>query len=167
MTAGTARPVELVRSHALSNAEREAVLNLQISTEQLEFAGPVGKSVAACEVADVAEVAGLAIRVAPEIVGWVALKRGASAPGWVESGAVAVSGLRIDSRHQGRGIGPAALAEMGSWVRRHWPESSRLVLRVDDGNGAGIRAYEKAGWVEIGERLVGRVGLERTMTLVL
>jgi GNAT superfamily N-acetyltransferase len=134
MTAGTARPVELVRSHALSNAEREAVLNLQISTEQLEFAGPVGKSVAACEVADVAEVAGLAIRVAPEIVGWVALKRGASAPGWVESGAVAVSGLRIDSRHQGRGIGPAALAEMGSWVgatgrnRRAWYCASTMAM---------------------------------------
>jgi RimJ/RimL family protein N-acetyltransferase len=42
-----------------------------------------------------------------------------------------------------------------------------LVLRVDDGNRAAIRAYEKADWIETGERRIGRVGLERTMTLTL
>ena len=163
----TTRRIELIRSRALDAAGREAVFNLRISAEQLEFAGPAARSVAACEAGDPAEVAGLAIREAGDIVGWVALKRGASAPDWVEAGAVAVSGLRIDSRHQGRGIGPAALAELAHWIKRHWPGSARLVLRVDDGNGAGIRAYEKAGWVEIGERRMGRVGLERTMTLAL
>ena len=159
--------VELIRVHALTAAEREAVLALRISAEQLEFAGPVAKSVVACEAGDPAEVAGLAIRVAGDSVGWVALKRGASAPDWVEGGAVAVSGLRIDSRHQGRGIGTIALDALACWVAGHWPESSRLVLRVDDGNGAGIRAYEKAGWAEIGERRFGRVGLERTMAFAL
>ena len=167
MTAGTTPRVDLIRTHALSATEREAVLELGISAEQLEFAGAIAKSIAACEAGDPAEVAGLAIRVANDIVGWVALKRGASAPDWIEGGAVVVSGLRIDGRHQGRGIGSLALAELARWVARHWPESSRLVLRVDDGNHAGIRAYEKAGWVETGERRIGRVGLERTMTLAL
>ena len=159
--------VELIRSHALDAAERDAVLSLRISAEQLEFAGGVARSVEACDAGDPAEIAGLAIREAGAVVGWVALKRGASAPDWVEDGAVAVSGLRIDSRHQGRGIGPAALAELARWIRGHWPEASRLVLRVDEGNGAGIRAYEKAGWVEAGQRRAGRVGLERTMALAL
>ena len=99
----------------------------------------------ACEAGDPAQVAGLAIRVAHAIVGWVVLKRGASAPDWVDDGTAVVSGLRIDGRHQGRGIGSAALAEPARRVERHWPEASRLVLRVDEGNGAGIRAYEKAG----------------------
>ncbi len=167
MTLDTTLRIELIHVHALTTAEREAVLGLQISAEQLEFAGAVAKSVAACEAGDPAEVAGLAIRAANDIVGWVALKRGASAPDWVGSGAVAVSGLRIDRRHQGRGLGPLALGELAHWVARHWPESARLVLRVDDDNHAGIRAYEKAGWVETGERRVGRVGLERTMALAL
>lgn len=167
MTLSATPRVHLIRVHALTAAEREAVLALRISAEQLEFAGAVAKSIAACEAGDPAAVAGLAIRVTDDVVGWVALKRGASAPAWVEAGAAVVSGLRIDSRHQGRGIGSAALAEMARWVARHWPESTRLVLRVDDGNGAGIRAYERAGWVEIGERLDGRVGLERTLTLAL
>ena len=165
-TAATPR-VEVVDWHALAAAERDAVRALEISAEQVEFAGGVARSVAACEAGDPAEVAGLAVRVGHDIVGWVLLKRGASAPDWVDGGAAVVSGLRIDRRHQGRGIGPAALAEMARWVARYWPGSSLLVLRVDDGNAAGIRAYEKAGWREVGTRLAGRVGLERTMTLAL
>ena len=131
----------------------------------VEFAGNVGKSVAACEAANPAEVAGLAVRVDSGIVGWVVLKRGAAAPDWVGADAAVVSGLRIDARHQGRGLGGAALAALAEWVARHWPQTALLTLRVDDGNAAGIRAYEKAGWVETGERRVGRVGVERTMSL--
>ena len=157
--------VEIVDWHALPSADREAVLALQISAAQIEFAGPVARSVAACEAGDPAEVAGLAIRVDADVVGWVILKRGASAPGWVADGVAVVSGLRIDMRQQGRGIGAAALSAMARWVARHWPGTSLLTLRVDDGNVAGIRAYEKAGWVENGERRVGRVGVERTMSL--
>jgi hypothetical protein len=39
-----------------------------------------------------------------------------------------------------------------------------MTLRIDDGNAAGIRACVKAGWVEVGERRDGRVGVERTMS---
>ena len=157
--------VELVDWHALEAPHRAAVLALRISEAQVEFAGPVARSVAACEAGNRAEVAGLAIRADGDIVGWVMLKRGASAPDWVEPGAAVVSGLRIDAGQQGRGIGAAALGAMADWVARHWPHTSLLTLRVDDGNAAGIRAYEKAGWTEIGDRRVGRVGLERTMAL--
>jgi len=152
---------------ALSAAERDVVLGLQISREQAEFAGSVARSVAACEAGDPGEVAGLAIRAGRDIVGWVLLKRGAGAPDWVAGDAAVVSGLRIDHRQQGRGLGALALAELARWVGRHWPQAMRLVLRVDEGNAAGIRAYEKAGWREVGERRVGRVGVERTMTLAL
>jgi GNAT superfamily N-acetyltransferase len=165
MTAVAVPRVDLVDWRALSPDERSAVRTLEISTQQIEFAGTIDKSVAACEAGDPAEVAGLAIRVEQHLVGWVVLKRGASAPAWVGAQAVVVSGLRIAAPHQGRGIGSLALAEMARWVPRHWPGTSRLTLRVDDDNGAAIRAYEKAGWVEIDERHMGRVGLERTMSL--
>ena len=167
MTTAPAPRAELVDWRALTAAERDAVLGLEISAEQLEFAGDVGKSVAACEAANPAEVAGLAVRVDDGIVGWVVLKRGAAAPAWVAVDAAVVSGLRIDARHQGRGLGGAALAALAEWVARHWPQAALLTLRVDDGNAAGIRAYEKAGWVEAGARHVGRVGVERTMSLKL
>jgi hypothetical protein len=93
--------IELADWHTLEAAERDGVLALQISAPQIEFAGPVARSVAACEAGDRAEVAGLAILVEGGVVGWVVL----------------------------------------------------------------IRAYEKAGWIKTGERRVGRVGLERTMSL--
>ena len=149
----------------LTPAERDAVSGLEISAAQVEFAGTLAKSIASCTSANSEEVAGLAIRADERIVGWVVLKRGASAPEWVEPGAVVVSGLRIALQHQGRGIGSLALGEMARWVASRWPTCSRLVLRVDDDNAAGIRAYEKAGWIEAGERRAGRVGLERTMSL--
>ena len=157
--------VELVDWRALSPTDRQAVLALRISAEQLEFAGPVARSVAACEAGDPAEVAGLAIRDDAGIVGWVILKRGAAAPDWADADAAVVGALRIDQRRQGRGLGAAAVGEMARWVARHWPQTARLMLRVDDANAAGIRAYEKAGWTEIGERCTGRVGVERTMAL--
>jgi len=157
--------VELVDWRALSPGDRDALRGLEISAAQIEFAGTMSKSLAVCETGDPVEVAGLAIRLECAIVGWVVLKRGASTPEWVGADAVVVSGLRIDTRQQGRGIGSAALGEMARWIAQHWPESSVLKLRVDDGNVAGIRAYEKAGWIEVGERRDGRVGLERTMSL--
>ena len=150
---------------ALSPLERDAVRGLTIADAQIEFAGTVERSIAACEAADASEVAGLAILADDVVVGWVLLKRGGAAPDWATDGAVVISGLRIDQRHQGRGLGAAALAEMARWVARCWPTTSLLMLRVDDGNVGGIRAYEKAGWIEIGERRVGRVGVERTMSL--
>jgi ribosomal protein S18 acetylase RimI-like enzyme len=158
--------VTLVAWNDLAPAERAAVLRLEISPEQIEFAGTTRKSVAACDAGDRAEVAGLAIRTSDsrDIVGWVLLKRAAAAPDWVGPDTAVVSGLRIDMRHQGRGIGATALAEMARWVLQHWPGTKTLALRVDDGNVAGIRAYEKAGWVETGERRTGRVGVERTMS---
>ena len=165
MTAALPRRAELVDWRALTPAERDAVLGLVISPGQAEFAGDVGKSVAACEAANPAEVAGLAVRVDGAVVGWVVLKRGAAAPDWVGADTAVVGGLRIDTRHQGRGLGGAALAALADWVARHWSRTALLTLRVDDGNAAGIRAYEKAGWIETGERRVGRVGVERTMSL--
>ena len=167
MTTAAAAQVELIDWRALAPAERDAVANLEISAEQVEFAGTVARSIAACEAGDAAEVAGLAIRSVGEIVGWVLLKRGKAAPAWADADAVVVGGLRIDRRQQGRGIGAAAVAALAPWVAKHWTQAGRLMLRVDEGNVAGIRAYEKAGWREVGERRVGRVGVERTLQLPL
>ena len=166
MSAG-APLVTLVEWQALDAAGRDAASQLQIDAAQIEFAGTMARSIAACEAGDPAQVAGLVIRAGGEIVGWVLLKRDDAAPDWADDGAAVVSGLRIDLRHQGQGIGTTALAALPRWIACHWPTTTRLALRVDDGNEAGIRAYEKAGWVEVGERRLGRVGVERTMALAL
>ncbi len=157
----------LVEWRALDAAGRDAARRLEIDAAQIEFAGAMARSIAACEAGDPTQVAGLAIRAGEEIVGWVLLKRDGAAPDWANDGAAVVSGLRIDLRHQGQGIGTTALAALPRWIACHWPTTTRLALRVDDGNEAGIRAYEKAGWIEVGERRMGRVGIERTLALAL
>lgn len=65
----------------------------------------------------------------------------------------------------GQHLAPGQRDAMARWVAQAWPEAALMMLRVDDGNAAAIRAYEKAGWVDVGERRDGRVGLERTMSL--
>ena len=162
-----ASEVALADWRRLPAAERAAVRQLRISAEQHEFAGTIERSIAACEAGDPGEVAGLAIRADGDVVGWLLLKRGAAAPDWVDADAAVLGGLRVDQRCQGRGLGSLALSELPCWVARHWPQTMRLMLRVDEGNVAGIRAYERAGWREVGERRVGRVGPERTLALVL
>jgi len=152
--------------NGLSVERRDAVRGLAVTPEQAEFAGTVAASIAACEAGDPAHVCGLAILAGGDVAGFVVLKRGAALPLWAPGpDAVVVSALRIDVARQGLGLGTRALAALRAWVRAHWPEARTLMLRVDDGNGAGIRAYEKAGWVETGERVHGRVGIERTMVL--
>ena len=163
-------PAPHVRLHAwqsLTPAERDAVAALRISPAQVEFAGTTARGIAACERDDLSQVAGLAIRADGAIVGWVLLKRGSALPGWAAADAAVVGGLRIDQRHQGHGLGTLAVVELASWVGLHWPSTARLMLRVDEDNAAGIRAYEKAGWREVGNRRTGRVGTERTMALAL
>jgi RimJ/RimL family protein N-acetyltransferase len=159
--------VTLDEWRTLPDAARDAVRDLRISAEQHEFAGTIARSIAACEAGDPADVAGLAIRADGEVVGWLLLKRGAAAPDWVDADAAVLSGLRIDARCQGRGLGSLALAQLARWVADCWPDTARLMLRVDEGNVAGIRAYENAGWREVGERRIGRVGPERTLALAL
>ena len=69
MTATLAQRAELVDWRALTLAEHHAVLGLEIGAEQLEFAGDVGKSLAACE------IAGLAVRIGERHVGRVGVER--------------------------------------------------------------------------------------------
>jgi hypothetical protein len=111
MTLAAAR-VEIVDWRALSPADREAVLALQISAAQIEFAGTIARSVAACEAAirRRGRRAGHSRRRRCRRLGRPQARRLRARLGRAD--AAVVSGLRIDARHQGRGIGAAALAAM-------------------------------------------------------
>lgn len=148
----------------LSAEERAGVRGLTISAAQIEYAGTIEAAIAHCEANDEGELTGLAILAPTGIAGFLLLKRGRAAPDWVPDSAAAITALRVDTGHQGRGVGTAALQLVPAWVGSNWRRVDSVVLSVDEENAAAIRSYRKAGWSDDGVRIRGRIGWERRMT---
>jgi diamine N-acetyltransferase len=148
----------------LSSLEQAAVSGLVVTSDQVEFAGTVERAVESCKADHSDQVAGLAILKDQIVVGFLVLKRGASAPSWADPAAATVSALRVGLSYQGQGIGSAALKVLPSWVAENWPESPLLALSVDEENHSARRAYVKAGFVDHGSREQGRIGWVRFMS---
>lgn len=155
--------LRLTAWQTLDNSQRAAVALLQISPQQIEYAGTVARAIEGCEADDGSGVLGIALLHGATVVGFLACKRDKAAPAWAPAGAAVISGLRIDARWQGKGMATAALRLLPDWLAQHWPENPQIVLSVDEDNLAGIRAYEKAGWVDRGVREEGRIGWVRYM----
>jgi len=156
--------ISLKRWQLLSPSERTAVLGLAVTSQQVEFAGTVERSVESCEGDQNNQIAGLAILENQAVVGFLVLKRGASAPSWANPAAATVSAMRIDLSCQSKGIGSAALSALPPWVAENWPESPLLALSVDEENQSARSAYAKAGFVDHGTREQGRIGWVRFMS---
>jgi RimJ/RimL family protein N-acetyltransferase len=154
----------LIRWQDLAANDQAAVLRLEITAQQAEFAGTVQRAVASCEMDSDNDIAGLAIRSTQGIVGFLVLKRRSKAPDWALPEAAMVSAVRIDLAHQGKGLGAAALEAVAHWMASNWPESSILSLSVDEENSAGLRTYSKAGFQDHGLRVQGRIGWVRYMS---
>ena len=163
----SALPILLERWQLLGPEQRDAVLQLHIPAEQVEFAGSIERAVAACEAGTPLEVAGLAILQGQRVVGFVVLSRGSKLPSWAPPESAALTAMRIDSREQGKGLGKASLALATSWLRRHWSDTATLALCVDEHNNAGRRAYAAAGFSEYTEPKPGRIGVVRYLSMSL
>lgn len=148
----------------LSPLEQTAVLTISVTSEQVEFAGTIEQSVDICKADEFNQIAGLAIFDHQRVVGFLVLKRGASAPPWADPMAATVSAMRIDVSCQGQGIGSRALQALPSWVAENWPESPLLALAVDEENQLARNAYARAGFVDNGIREQGRIGWVRYMS---
>ncbi|PPC75222.1 hypothetical protein C4K68_21530 [Pokkaliibacter plantistimulans] len=149
---------------SLSPIEQAAVLNLNVTVQQIEFAGTVERSVQTCQEDQVNEVAGLAIMQENSVAGFLLLRRGSSAPLWAGSGVVAISAMRIDLSQQGKGLGSAALRAVPDWLVAHWPESKEIRLSVDEDNQLARNAYARAGFADLCIREEGRIGWVRYMS---
>ncbi|QNM98821.1 GNAT family N-acetyltransferase [Chitinimonas koreensis] len=147
--------------------ERQAVLSLSVTDEQIEFAGSVERSVERCNAEPDGQVAGLAIFECDAIVGFMLLKRATVEQAWANPSDALVTAMRIDLAHQGKGFGTAALRAVPGWIAQHWPDSRRLALSVDEENAAARRAYEKAGFIDSGVREMGRIGWVRYLAMPL
>jgi ribosomal protein S18 acetylase RimI-like enzyme len=153
----------IVRWQDLSSAQQASVRRLKITDAQVEFSGSIEKAIAACESDQAGHIVGLALCYRENVVGFLLVKQSTAAPDWTPPGAAIISALRIDQAHQGRGFGTTALQVLPDWIAQHWSHINALVLSVDEGNTAGIRAYQKAGFHDLGQRVPGRIGYVRYM----
>lgn len=80
--------------------------------------------------------------------------------------ALALTSLSIDPACQGRGIGLAAMQAVPGFVQRHFPDTRRIVLAVNQRNHTALRLYARAGFV-ISHTREGPVGPQWVMELPL
>ncbi len=102
-------------------------------------------------------------------VGVLTLQSGAATlAGWPDDQSVwLLRGFLIDSKSQGRGLGTlaarAASEEARKLTTRLGGGQAGVVLSVNERNPAGLGAYTKAGFVDVGRYLGGNAGPQRTM----
>lgn len=157
-------PIHLQPWHSLSPAQQSQVRTLSISPEQIEYAGAVEKQLASVEAEPSDDLVGLCILEGEEAIGFLVLKRGAAAPEWAPPNSVVISGMRIDQARQGGGVGSHALILLPAWLQANWPTVTDIALSVDEENSRGIKAYGRAGFVDWGQRVAGRIGWVRYMS---
>ncbi|GAA3736142.1 GNAT superfamily N-acetyltransferase [Spinactinospora alkalitolerans] len=69
--------------------------------------------------------------------------------------AVLLRAFYIDPQWQGQGVGRAACAALDSLVRGIAPEATEVLLTVNEGNPAAVRAYLAGGFAHTGRRYLG------------
>jgi RimJ/RimL family protein N-acetyltransferase len=74
-------------------------------------------------------------------------------PGGVapEPSDVLLRGFFVDAGAQGRGIATRALTRLPHFVAEQAPGARRIVLTMNTGNPAAIRAYRRAGFLDRGQ----------------
>ncbi|MEH3078568.1 MAG: GNAT family N-acetyltransferase [Quadrisphaera sp.] len=78
--------------------------------------------------------------------------------------AVLLRSFVIGEQHQGRGLGTAAARAAVALAPATTPAARLVVLTVNERNHAGLRAYAKAGFADVGRYLGGHAGPQRAMT---
>ncbi len=91
------------------------------------------------------------------VVGFGILDRGGSLAELTRTPetAVLLRAFYVAPEWQGHGVGRAACANLDVLVRAVTPESTRILLTVNEANRAGIRAYGAGGFVDTGRRYLG------------
>lgn len=69
--------------------------------------------------------------------------------------AALLRGFYVAARHQGRGIGTAAAAQVPALAAGLYDDADLVVLTVNERNPAAITAYERAGFRDTGVRYLG------------
>lgn len=101
-----------------------------------------------------------------DVVGYFVLSTGSQRDKYLpapDPAGVALRGLSIDERVQGRGIGTAAMQQAAAFARQHFPQADHLFLVVNQRNASARKIYQKAGFGDWHERDGGEHGPQWVM----
>lgn len=71
--------------------------------------------------------------------------------------------LSVNPQMQGKGIGKAAMLEVGNFVRTHFETCDEIVLAVNQKNDSAYHIYLQAGYIYDGKTRIGRSGPQYLM----
>lgn len=74
------------------------------------------------------------------------------------SHAILLRAFSTDNRHLGKGYAKKALNLLPFFVKEHFKEVNEIVLAVNDENLVAQSLYQKCGYIDEGERRMGRKG---------
>ncbi|MCA1029660.1 GNAT family N-acetyltransferase [Bacillus timonensis] len=81
--------------------------------------------------------------------------------------AILLRAFLIDQKHHGKGYAKKGMEALPSFVKENLPAFNEVVLAVNFQNPVAKRLYEKAGFVDNGGRLEGRIGMQYILHLAL
>ncbi|WP_314305177.1 GNAT family protein [Brevibacillus parabrevis] len=88
-------------------------------------------------------------------------------PYYAHERSVLFQSFSIDSRQQKQGYAFRTLRELPNMARQYYPEADEVILTVHHTNIPAITLYQKAGFVDRGERFAGEHGEEWIFHLAL
>jgi len=158
----------LVGYEDLTPSQRQALEQLEVMPEQIQYSGDIHTALNALQVNPNQNIRGFVLLGDERPVGFFLLKRGDCLAHWAQQDATAtLNALQIDHREQGKGLGKACLQALPAALSLKWPDITQLMLSVDADNQAAIKLYVGQGWVDTGEAYRGRIGFERRLVLEL
>ncbi|PLR68897.1 MULTISPECIES: GNAT family N-acetyltransferase [Bacillaceae] len=131
----------------------EKALNLKVKENQSNFVPTVAVSLAKVYIkpdGENVEYLPFAIYDQEQIVGFVmhAYEEKTSNMFWI-------NGFIIDEKHQGKGYGKAALAEIVKWINNRFTQCKEIRLTVYKDNHNAKELYKSFGFVETGDSYGG------------
>lgn len=96
-----------------------------------------------------------------DVVGFFVLHHGEKiAPFSTNLKALLLRAFSINFNHQGRGYAKQSMEQLPAFVKKHFPEIEEIVLAVNAKNDSAKSLYEKTGFIDRGERRLGKIGLQ-------